>query len=66
MVPVLVTWSYRALRNAGKCTFGWVHYNALNNKGASLAKEVGRKNVGRQLAVSATIINYPREQENFQ
>lgn len=38
----------------------------LNNVGVSLAKKVGRKNVGRQLVVSATSIDYPCEQPNFQ
>lgn len=38
----------------------------FNNVGVSLAKKVGRKNVGRQLVVSATSINYPCEQPDFQ
>jgi len=38
----------------------------LNNVGVSLAKKVGRKNVGGQLVVSATSIDYPCEQPNFQ
>lgn len=68
MVPVLVEWPYLALKNAGKYTIlaRYITTPSLNNVGVSLAKKVGKKNVGRQLVVSATSINYPCEQPDFQ